>query len=444
MNNEEQTQPTPHNTTSVDEKQLIAALMTDVEFTHNVIDILDYKFFQSEHAQMYFRVIKDGYKSDIFVNEDNIGSMFKKNFDTAATEVYLDIFKQDYKPYLSKDLTYIKKTTNNFIIKARQKYWFQVNQSKINTDKRLLTDDDILDLQETLIVEEMDKEYTLDISSKDFLKNERTIKIPTGFDTIDEKLYGGVSKGTFAMLIAYAGSGKTTLLTAIASNALMRRNKVLHVTFEDDVRSIYQKLITHRYNALKEHDDITGVNINFIDQIDEEFKQLPEGSVYHFIQKQKSLTTVRDIENHVKKFIQKNGTLDLLVIDYADLLFAKKDGNNGYENDQYIYRAIERLALKYNIVIWTATQANRSGANNENMESDSIGGSIKKVQIAPIVLSLGKTNEQKQMGCATVKLLKNRTGSDGFVYTNIVFNNGKMLIDFDKAVEMNASFEKTK
>jgi hypothetical protein len=58
-----------------------------------------------------------------------------------------------------------------------------------------------------------------------------------------------------------------------------------------------------------------------------------------------------------------------------------------------------------------------------------MGGSIKKAQIAHVILSIGKTLEQKEHNLATLTLVKSRIGKDGIIFQNCKFNNEYLEID---------------
>jgi hypothetical protein len=58
-----------------------------------------------------------------------------------------------------------------------------------------------------------------------------------------------------------------------------------------------------------------------------------------------------------------------------------------------------------------------------------MGGSIKKAQIAHVIMSIGKSLEQKDQNLATLSLLKSRIGRDGVVFNNCKFNNEYLVID---------------
>ena len=70
-----------------------------------------------------------------------------------------------------------------------------------------------------------------------------------------------------------------------------------------------------------------------------------------------------------------------------------------------------------------------SSISSEVVTSDQIGGSIQKAQIGHVVISVGKTLEQKEHNLATMTLLKSRIGKDGIVFQNCTFNNEYLHID---------------
>ena len=92
-------------------------------------------------------------------------------------------------------------------------------------------------------------------------------------------------------------------------------------------------------------------------------------------------------------------------------------------------RQLEAMTSEFDIAIWTATQGNRDSIKSEVVTTDQMGGSIKKAQIGHVVLSIGKTIEQKEHGLATLTLLKSRIGKDGVVFNNCKFNNEFLQID---------------
>lgn len=124
--------------------------------------------------------------------------------------------------------------------------------------------------------------------------------------------------------------------------------------------------------------------------------------------------------------------IDLLVIDYVDCISPEKSSNGDeWKGEGSIMRSLEAMTSEFDVAIWTATQGNRDSISSEVVTGDQMGGSIKKAQIAHVILSIGKTLEQKEQNLGTLSLLKSRIGKDGVVFNNCLFNNEYLIIDTD-------------
>ena len=423
------------------ENLLIAALLSDVEFTNLIVDKLNSTDFTTDNTRMYYHIIKHNLiKKNVFVNYERLIDELKFETNGEAVMVLVDILEMDIKPYLGRDLKVIKDTCNKFVTRKRQSEWLKLCQRKLDNGFAL-NENEITSLEETMKIE-IEDEWT-DFCDADVVKDTLTKEviefIPTGIVGLDPVLRGGIRKGTYGLLLAYSGIGKSTMLTYIASNAFLSGFNVMHMVWEDKRRDVHKKWLTHRYNVKKGYDENNGVNSYEIEEhySHEDFiKEKEPRNKYFMIGIKKDVTTLKNVENNIKNYIKNYGHLDLLVLDYADLLSYSPTGDEDeYKKDGKIHRGIERLAEKYNIAIWTASQINRNGSNAGSVDSGNVGGSIKKIQTAPLIIGLNKSQEQKQFGCATVNIIKNRTGHDGFEFKDVIFNNGKMIIDLTETID---------
>jgi hypothetical protein len=141
--------------------------------------------------------------------------------------------------------------------------------------------------------------------------------------------------------------------------------------------------------------------------------------------------TVSEIKNKIRKMNSEGGKkVDLLVLDYVDCVSTDKSANGEeWKGEGSVMRSLESMTSEFEMAIWTATQGNRESISSEVVTGDQMGGSIKKAQIAHVILSIGKTLEQKEHNLATLTLLKSRIGRDGVVFQNCKFNNEFLLID---------------
>ena len=71
-------------------------------------------------------------------------------------------------------------------------------------------------------------------------------------------------------------------------------------------------------------------------------------------------------------------------------------------------RKFEGMCHELDIAGWTATQGNRSSIAAEVVTTDQMGGSIKKAQVGHVIISVAKTLQQKELGLATIAIVKSR------------------------------------
>jgi len=68
--------------------------------------------------------------------------------------------------------------------------------------------------------------------------------------------------------------------------------------------------------------------------------------------------------------------------------------------------------------------------------NDKVSGTVKKIAIAHVIVTVAKTLEQKEAKLANVAITKSRLGPDGIVFDNCLYDNEMLLI----STENNSSF----
>jgi len=258
------------------------------------------------------------------------------------------------------------------------------------------------------------------------LEKDNRCPIPTGISGLDSALKGGLGKGELGVVLAPTGTGKSTLLTLFANTAYNQGFNVLQIFFEDSTDVIKRKHYTiwsgispddqpdnkeEVKNVVLEKSSNSKVNLDLL--------KLPSDSV-----------TISEIKTRVRKRLSEGKKIDLLIIDYVDCISPEKSQyGEEWKGEGSVMRSLESMTNEFNIVIWTATQGNRESISSEVVNSDQMGGSIKKAQIAHVILSIGKTIEQKEHKMATMTLIKSRIGKDGIIWQNCKFDNEYLVID---------------
>jgi hypothetical protein len=95
----------------------------------------------------------------------------------------------------------------------------------------------------------------------------------------------------------------------------------------------------------------------------------------------------------------------------------------------------EAMAGELDMAFWIPSQGTKDSINLELVTMDKIGGSVKKAQIAHVIMSIARTVEDIDNNKATIAILKNRAGKSGKVFQNVDFNNGTCRISTDNVDE---------
>ena len=152
-----------------------------------------------------------------------------------------------------------------------------------------------------------------------------------------------------------------------------------------------------------------------------------------------------DIYRFIKKLSNSGFKPDLVVLDYFECL--KHDGgreSNEFEKEGRTMRRLEAMVGELDIAMWVPSQGTKDSINLELVTMDKIGGSVKKAQIAHIIMSIARTVDDIANNKATIAILKNRAGNSGKVFDNVDFNNGTCRISTDNVDGFDTLFEAKK
>jgi len=251
----------------------------------------------------------------------------------------------------------------------------------------------------------------------------------------------------------------TSLTTAIASYASTFRCeanenqgfKVLQIVFEDRIKQIQRKhlarIVTLNSGQVVESKDLSKP----------EFRELVRSTFETFADKDMMNANLRIIRlpngdvtaSQIKRLIKKltnNGFKpDLVIVDYFECLDTNADAGynvtNEWEKEGKTMRKFESMANELNIAMWIPSQGTKESISAELVTMDKMGGSVKKAQIAHIILSIARTTEDIENNKATMSILKNRSGKAGCIFKNVNFNNGTCVIECNDDDDMLTAVE---
>lgn len=196
----------------------------------------------------------------------------------------------------------------------------------------------------------------------DFLaRNQDTLMgVPTGFTMLD-RLLGGLQKSDLLILAGRPGMGKTSFGLSIAQNAARRYGaRVAVFSLEMSNEQLVQRLLSMETGI-----DSHRLRMGAVQE--EEWPILLEAanllaSTSIFIDDTPA-ASVTDIRTKCRRLYAEHG-LDMILIDYMQLMTGQSGGNGRNENRQqeisYISRSLKSLARELNVPVIALSQLSRA------------------------------------------------------------------------------------
>lgn len=210
--------------------------------------------------------------------------------------------------------------------------------------------------------------------------------VPTGVRPLDPLIGGGLYQGELGVILGLVGFGKTSTLINFGRHALELGLNVIHWTLEIDAKNTiwrYDQSLLRRKR---------GEIIELIDELGEEgvaemIRNRSTGRLV-VIEHPGDSAKVSDLERDMDQFQSLQGSPDLLIIDYADLLHPPRREKERRNELQAIYVQLRSIALRRKIPVWTACQAkNVKKKKDEFLTIQDAAESWGKMHVADTVIS---------------------------------------------------------
>ncbi len=201
------------------------------------------------------------------------------------------------------------------------------------------------------------------------------------------------------------GVGKTTFALQVAEKIASRGKKVAYVSLEMSEVQLIQKMIARKSmvnsrkirNGTLSEEELKNITLSAVNLSNLQFTILTKTN------------NVQQIEIEARR-LKNRDKLDLLIIDYLQLVRNIGNFNNREQEVADISRTLKLLSLDLNIPIIALCQLNRNASRNEPTLADiRESGSIE--QDADNVIFLYHKDEENNL--VTVDLQKQRAGNIG-------------------------------
>ncbi len=244
------------------------------------------------------------------------------------------------------------------------------------------------------------------------------VGVPTGFADLD-KLTGGLQKSDLIIIAARPAVGKSSLGLGLAYNAAVRTGHTVGLfVLEMSGEQIVQRLLSMETGV-----DSHRLRLGYIDDSEwnsvvRAFGRLSEAPIYL---DDSASANIMEVRSKARRLHAENG-LDLLIIDYLQLMTSSRRTDNRVQEISEISRALKGLARELDIPVVALAQLSRAVESRQShvpMLSDlRESGSIE--QDADIVMFIYREDvydaETEKKGIADLIVAKHRNGPVGTVH----------------------------
>ena len=243
--------------------------------------------------------------------------------------------------------------------------------------------------------------------------------IPSGFKKLDA-MSSGFQNGDFIVLAARPSMGKTALALSIALNAAIQKTSVGIFSLEMSAEQLSLRLLSTESGIA--HQNIRNATITSDEWIDLTSVAGRLAELKVFID-DAAMLSLMDLRAKARK-LKVEHNLQLLVIDYLQLIHSSKKHENRHQEVSDISRSLKSLAKELNIPIIALSQLSRavdSRMDKRPMLSDlRESGAIE--QDADLIMFLYRdvmyNPETDNPALAELIIGKQRNGPTGTVYLN--------------------------
>lgn len=419
----------PHNL-DAERAVLGAVLLNDLCFAQ-AVEIIDAPDFYHPPHQMVFAAMKDLVNSsrriDLITLQDELAK--RSQLDKAGGPVYLVSLQEDIPP-----VGLIEQHARMVKEKAMLRELITSAASIINTCYGQQDEDiaRVLDSSEKIIFEIANKRTSktfvqLDLWLKRTFQHLAEVKshrsgitgIPTGFAQVDT-MTSGMQKGDLIILAARPSMGKTALALNIGLSSALEGFSVAVFSLEMPAEQLVVRLLSNE-SAIAQH-KIRNATISSDEWVNLTSVAAKLAELKLFIDDTAGLS-IADIRSKARR-IKAEHHIDLLVIDYLQLLRATSWHENRHQEVAEISRSLKALAKELSIPILALSQLSRAveGRIDKRPMMSDLRESGALEQDADVIMFLYRdviyNPETENPALAELIIGKQRNGPTGTVFLN--------------------------
>jgi hypothetical protein len=254
--------------------------------------------------------------------------------------------------------------------------------------------------------------------------------VSTGWAALDQKLYGGFTKGTLNVFAGGSGSGKSLFLQNLALNWSFMGFDVIYFSLE-----LSENLVAARIDSM-----VSGFStkeiFRKIDDVDMRVRMTQKNKKAGDIRIKKlpeAGTTSNDLRAYMKEYeIQTGKRPTAVLVDYLDLMYpnnAKINPGDMFIKDKFVSEELRAFASEFHLLFATASQLNRGSVEaNGEFDHSHIAGGISKINTADNVFAIYTTPGMKERGEYQLQMMKTRSSAAVGQRIELAFDPSSLVI----------------
>jgi replicative DNA helicase len=413
------------------EGAVLSAMILDNWAVARALELLKEEYFYKRAHRLIFRAMAKLFEANVEIDLITLIDELKKDghFEDVGGTAYLS------------EISDIVSSSANIEAHAQIILEKATLRHLINTANNIIDDCYHSDKESKAIVEKAEKEIfgvtqnlmlegfesisniipeTLQNIERIATQKSRVTGIASGFPELDKKT-GGFQPGQFVVVAGRPSMGKTSFTMNIAFHAAVHQQKKVGIfSLEMDKEKLLMRMLSSGAEvSLSEMLQGYGIDQNKIFLITTVAEKLSEAPIYI---DDRGSNTMMDIRSKARRLKAEEG-LDLLIIDYMQLLMPEKSKSTRQQEISEISRSIKILTKELKIPIIAVSQLSRAPESRGGEKRRPVLADLRESgaieQDADLVIFIyreeyyKKAEEVEAPGIAEIIIGKNRNGPQG-------------------------------
>ena len=233
--------------------------------------------------------------------------------------------------------------------------------------------------------------------------------VPTGIKTLDEKT-GGLQPSDLILLAGRPGLGKSSLALCFIEHAALRAGKTCAIfSLEMSELQVVQRLISMVAEIDGNRIRRGRLTLPELQAISDASGHLQQAQIFV---EESSRLTVTDILAKSRRLQAERGQLDMIVIDYLQLIEGIGEDDNRVQEVAKISRALKAIARELEVPVVALSQLSRQieTRGTEPMLSDLRESGALEADADLVMFLWQKDQQDRKDGVVRLKLAKHRNG----------------------------------